>query len=121
MKRIYLLFAIVGILLLAGCASAHKSKPVIDPAGVDMAQYDTDVAECEQIATQVEQKAGAGAAEGALVGGLIGAIVGGSDSALTGAGVGAVAGGAGSSADTQQERSKVVKNCLRNRGYKILN
>ncbi len=120
MKRIHLLPGIVGIVLLAGCA-AHNSKPVIDPAGVDMAEYDADVAECEQIATQVEQKAGEGAAEGALVGGLIGAIVGGSDSALTGAGVGAVAGGAGSSADTQEERSKVVKNCLRNRGYKILN
>jgi outer membrane lipoprotein SlyB len=56
-----------------------------------------------------------------VVGGLIGAIVGGSDSALSGAGVGAVAGGASSAADTQKERSQVVKNCLRNRGYKILN
>ena len=107
-------------LLAAGCA-AHSSKPVIDPAGVDMAQYETDVAECEQIATQVDQKAGQQAAEGAVVGGLIGAVVGGSDSALTGAGVGAIAGGASGSADTQREKSTVVKNCLRNRGYKVLN
>ena len=120
MKQIPLMLAIPAIILLAGC-TAHSSKPVIDPAGVDMAQYETDIAECEQIATQVEQKAGEGAAEGAVLGGVIGAIFGGSDSALTGAGVGAVAGGAGSSADTQKERSKVVKNCLRNRGYKILN
>jgi outer membrane lipoprotein SlyB len=117
LKRINLIIGTAGIILIAGCA-AHSSKPVIDPAGVDMVQYDTDVAECEQIATQVEQKAGEGAAEGALVGGLIGAIVGGSDSAITGAGVGAVAGGA---ADTQREESTVVKNYLRNRGYKILN
>ena len=55
------------------------------------------------------------------MGGLIGAIVGGSDSVLRGAGIGAVAGGAGSAGDTEKERSKVVKNCLRNRGYKILN
>ena len=120
MQRITVTLACVGILMLAGCA-AHSSKPIIDPAGVDMAQYDADVAECEQVATQVEQKAGEQAAEGALVGGLIGAIIGGGDSALTGAGVGAVAGGAGGSADTQREKSKVVKNCLRQRGYKILN
>jgi len=114
------IISIACITLVVGCAS-HNSKPVIDPAGVDMAQYETDVAECEQIATQVEQKAGEGAAGGALVGGLIGAIVGGGDSALTGAGVGAVAGGARSGGDTEKERSRVVKNCLRNRGYEILN
>ena len=120
MKRICQIISIAAIALVVGCA-AHNSKPVIDPAGVDMAQYETDVGECEQIATQVEQKAGEGAAGGALVGGLIGVIVGGSDSLLTGAGVGAVAGGARSAGDTEKERSRVVKNCLRNRGYKILN
>ena len=120
MKRISLFVGITIVTFITGCA-AHSSKPVIDPAGVDMAQYETDVVECEQISTQVEQKAGESAAEGALVGGLIGAIVGGSDSALSGAGVGAVAGGAGGSADTQREKSTVVKNCLRNRGYKVLN
>ena len=41
--------------------------------------------------------------------------------ALTGAAVGAVGGGAGGSADTQKEKSRVVRNCLRNRGYKVLN
>ena len=120
MQRTIMLLTSACWLLASGC-SAHGSKPIIDPAGVDMAQYEADVAECEQIATQVEQKAGERAAEGAVVGGLIGAIVGGSDSAVTGAGVGAVAGGAGGSADTQREKSRVVKNCLRNRGYKILN
>lgn len=107
-------------LLLGGCA-AHGSKPIIDPAGVDMAQYQEDVGECEQIATQVEQKAGAGAAGGAVVGGLVGAIFGGSDGALKGAGAGAVGGGARGSAATQREKSRTVKNCLRNRGYRILN
>ena len=73
MKRITLIIGIAGITLIAGCA-AHNSKPVIDPAGVDMARYEADVAECERIATQVEQKAGAGAAGGAVVGGLIGEV-----------------------------------------------
>lgn len=120
MLRFINLLAMACMLLASGCA-ANGSKPIIDPAGVDMAQYDADVADCEQIATQVEQKAGEQAAGGALVGGLIGAIVGGVDSAVVGAGVGAVGGGAGGTVDTRQERSKVVKNCLRNRGYKILN
>jgi uncharacterized protein YcfJ len=120
MQQTFTLLTIACILLAGGCA-ANSSKPVIDPAGVDMAQYDNDVAECEQIADQVEQKAGKKAAGGALVGGLIGAIVGGGDSAVVGAGVGAVAGGADGAGDTQQEKSTVVKNCLRNRGYKILN
>ena len=112
--------SILAALILGGCA-AHSSKPIIDPAGVDMAQYDQDVRECEQIAQQVEQKAGEGAGEGAVVGGLIGGIFGGSDGALKGAGAGAVGGAARGSADTQREKSTVVKNCLRNRGYQILN
>ena len=120
MQRITAIVTTAGLILLGGCA-AHSSKPVIDPAGVDMAQYEKDVGECEQIATQVEQKAGEGAAEGAVVGGLIGGIFGGRDGALKGAGAGAVGGAAGRGADTQREKSRVVKNCLRNRGYKILN
>jgi hypothetical protein len=119
MPRIPLYIAACAI-ALGGCAS-QKSRPVIDPAGVDMAQYEADLAECEQIAQQVEQKAPAGAAEGAVVGGAIGAILGGTDRAVRSAGVGAVAGGAGGAARTEREKSTVVKNCLRNRGYKILN
>ncbi|MCP4768011.1 MAG: glycine zipper family protein [Gammaproteobacteria bacterium] len=109
-----------GITLIAGCA-ANSSKPIIDPEGVDMEQYEADIAACEEIATQVDQKAGEGAARGALVGGLIGAVVGDSEAVLTSAGVGAVVGGADGAATTEKEKSKVVKNCLRNRGYKILN
>ena len=62
-------------LLPWGCA-AHDWKPIIDPAGVDMAQYEVDVAEGEQIATQVAQKAGNRAARGAVGASLIGAVVG---------------------------------------------
>jgi uncharacterized protein YcfJ len=106
----------MGVALAAGCAGT--SKPVIDPAGVDMEQYNVDLAECKQISEQVDQQVVEGAAGGAVVGGLIGVITG---NTAKGAGVGAVAGGAKGVGSTNKEKSRVVKNCLRNRGYQILN
>jgi hypothetical protein len=85
MKRTMFCISLLGITITAGCAGS--SKPVIDPAGVDMEQYNIDVAECEQIAEQVDQQVVEGAAGGAVVGGLIGAITG---NTARGAGVGAV-------------------------------
>ena len=120
MKSILYCITIVAITFAAGCAT-NRSKPIIDPESVDMELYQYDLAECEQIAEQVEQKAGSGAAGGAVVGGLIGAIVGDSDRAARSAGVGAVLGGAKGAGATEREKSQVVKNCLRNRGYTILN
>jgi hypothetical protein len=120
MKSILYCITIVAITVATGCA-ANRSKPIIDPDSVDMELYQYDLAECEQIAEQVEQKAGSGAVGGAVVGGLIGAIVGDSDSVKRSAGVGGVLGGAKGAGATEREKSQVVKNCLRNRGYKILN
>ncbi len=120
MRQHLVAIGLLGITLATGCA-AHSSKPIIDPQGVDMEQYEADISDCEEIATQVDQKAGEGAARGALVGGLIGAVIGDSESVLTSAGIGAVAGGASGAARTDKEKSQVVKNCLRNRGYEILN
>ncbi len=48
MKRITSL-ALVGIALgVAGCAY----RPIVDPKRSDMARYETDLAECQQIAEQ---------------------------------------------------------------------
>jgi outer membrane lipoprotein SlyB len=116
MRYIICWVTLLGITLAAGCAGS--SKPIIDPAGVDMEQYNTDLAECEQISEQVDQKVGTGAAGGAVVGGLIGAITG---NTVGGAGAGAVVGGARGVGSTNKEKSRVIKNCLRNRGYQILN
>lgn len=107
-------------LSVAGCAN-RNSDVIIDPAGVDMARYDQDLAECQQIASQVRQKAVGSAAGGAVVGGAVGAIIGNSDTAGKGAGVGAVTGAARGAGATQREKQVVIKNCLRNRGYKVLN
>lgn len=112
------LVAIAGA-LLTGCSGA--SGPIIDTKGVDMTQYERDRAECETYAEQVSTgtAVGKGAAGGAAVGAAIGAIAGGS--AGKGAGIGAVTGGAQSARTADQEKADVVRNCLRGRGYKVLN
>jgi hypothetical protein len=106
-------------LLLFGCSGA--SGPIIDTKGVDMAAYRNDLAECETYAEQVStgKAVGKGAAAGAAVGAAIGAIGGGSGT--RGAGVGAVTGGAESARISDREKAEVVRNCLRGRGYRVLN
>lgn len=107
------------VVLLAGCAS----KPIIDTKGVNMAKYDEDLSECTAYAEQVEitRRAAGGAVAGAVVGAVIGAAVGNSETAAQGAGAGG-AGGAYRGADRAlQEKDRVVKSCLRNRGYAVLN
>ena len=109
------------VLITAGCG-AGRGDVVIDPYGVDMAMYKIDLAECREISKQVRGKAGGGAVGGAVVGGAVGGIIGDSSrSAAKGAGAGAVVGVARGARATRHERQKVVKNCLRNRGYAVLN
>jgi hypothetical protein len=110
---------LVLVLCLAGCSGARG--PIVDTKGVDMARYQQDLAECEAYAEQVStgRAVGKGAAGGAVVGAAIGAISGGSGT--RGAGVGAVAGGAQSARGAEREQAQVVRNCLRGRGYKVLN
>ena len=120
MKRTGYAFFLVSLIAAAGC-SGRRADVVIDPAGVDMGRYQQDLAECQDISKQVRGKAAGGAVGGAVVGGAVGGIVGNSDTAGKGAGVGAVTGVARGAAATRQERQLVIKNCLRNRGYKVLN
>ena len=114
------LFTLV-LFVATGCTTTDEI--IIDTKGVNMASYDTDLTECREYSDQVAvgEKATKGAASGAVVGGAIGAIVGNSSSAARGAGVGAVTGGAKGVNRGEQDKVKVVKNCLRGRGYRVLN
>ena len=114
MNRIVSVFT--ALPLLAACASG----PIIDPKGVDMVQYEKDLADCETVAQQVAtgEKVGKSAALGAAVGTVIGAIYG---NAGDGAATGAIDGGTAGGVDADREKAQVVRNCLRNRGYKVLN
>ena len=108
------------LLLLTGCAS---NGPIVDMKGVDPQKYRQDLAECESYADQVAVggKAATGAAVGAVVGAAVGAAVGNSRTAERSAGAGAVIGGAKGTGRGVRERKQVVRNCLRNRGYAVLN
>tara|TARA_X000001036_G_scaffold416553_1_gene433711 strand:- start:217 stop:609 length:393 start_codon:yes stop_codon:yes gene_type:complete len=114
----------IGILLpflLAGCQ--QSPRVIVDDYKVDSVKYQEDLRQCTFIASQINkaQKSATGAAGGAAAGAVLGAIVGNSSDAKRGAGLGALVGAAEGASEAEREISKVVKNCLRGRGYTVLN
>jgi len=111
------------MLMALGLVAACAQQPIIDTKGVNIAQYEQDKKECSAYAEQVSvaQKAGTGAVAGAAVGAVIGAAVGNSDTAARGAGIGAASGAAKGTGRGISEKQRVVRNCLRHRGYAVLN
>lgn len=112
--------ALIPLLLLCACSA---QKPIIDTQGVDMRAYEQDLVECRAYAEQVDTgaKVASGAATGAVVGGAMGAVINGGRGASKGAGVGAIGGAAKGVSSGKREQQQVVRNCLRGRGYKVLN
>jgi outer membrane lipoprotein SlyB len=119
--------AAIGIALcLAGCAGADY-RPIVDMRGHSEFAYDRDLAACQEMArgarnnTTEAENAGIGAVAGGAGGAALGAIGG---NPLLGAGVGALAGLAGTAgyeeAQTETREERVVRNCMRVRGYTIL-
>ena len=121
-----LILILILSVLVIGCAGSHPfvDEPIIDRKGVDMSRYHADKAECEAYANDVRtgKKVARGAVGGAVVGGAIGAIIDRKpNSAERGAGVGAVTGGVRGAQEGVRESERIVKQCLRGRGYKVLN
>ena len=115
---------IITLISLTACAgNGNPGGAIVDMQGVDPYQYRVDAEECEAYADQVQvgQKVLVGAAAGAAVGGVLGAIFEDGDAVQRGAGGGAVIGGAKGAGEGIHERRRVVRNCLRNRGYAVLN
>ena len=122
--RVFLV--LIMVLWMTGCAGNRTfvDEPIIDRKGVDMSRYYADKAECEVYANEVRrgEKIVRSAVGGAVVGGAIGAIVSrGTNAAERGAGVGAVSGGVGGAREGIRETEQIVKQCLRGRGYNVLN
>jgi hypothetical protein len=111
---------------LAACAGADF-RPVVDMTGHTQAQYDRDLAACQNQARSVRdnddvaEDAGLGALGGAAGGAVLGAIGG---NAGLGAGVGAVAGlvggGGYKEAQTESREERIITNCMRARGFNVL-
>ncbi|MEX0963066.1 MAG: hypothetical protein WDZ52_03355 [Pseudohongiellaceae bacterium] len=119
-------FVVLYALLVSACHSLEDltgSNPIIDSAGVELAQYNSDLAQCEVYADEVAvmQKAGSGAVSGAVLGGVFGAVLGNGGTAKSGAALGGIGGAARGIDEGFSEREIVIKRCLVGRGYRVLN
>ena len=126
---------LIGILAVAGCASA--ARPVLYPnahlSAVGQAQADADIAECRRMAEAAGASAGSGQGEQAARSGVVGGAIGGATGAAggailgrpgTGAAVGAATGATAGFMRSLFKRSEpsqayrgFVDRCLRERGY----
>ena len=107
------------VIFISGCAS----DPIVDMRGVSEEKYRSDLAECRLYAEQVNSPAEGAkqGAVGAVVGGAVGAIV---DDRHTSAGeaaaVGAVLGTTRGISEGENRKERVLFNCLKGRGYRVL-
>ncbi|MEM0945873.1 MAG: glycine zipper family protein [Pseudomonadota bacterium] len=109
--------------VLAACANTGSNYiPIIDgPVGPN---YNNDLAQCQALAAQqgnLGSSAGQNVAVGAGVG-AAGAVIldGNSDNLGEAAAVGALAGLAGSALDQQRNKERIIRNCMRGRGYNVV-
>ena len=117
--------------------AAHANNVVVDMSQVqDYNQYQIDLQQCEGLAVQNQPDApqrdsvAGTAVKGAAVGAAAGAVSGGSGSkaAKKGAGIGVIAAASrnsrnrrAASANASTQADQIVKNCMRGRGYNVLN
>ena len=126
--RFFILFSLL-IISISGCVANssssifESSKPIIDTKGVDMSQYETDLEECSNFSEDIStgKSIAQGAAAGAAVGAVIEAITDDARGRRDAIEVGAVSGGAKSGVRAVREKERILKRCLRGRGYKVLN
>ena len=123
----------IASVIVIGIQTAHANNVVVDMSQVqDYTQYQTDLQQCEGLAVQnqpdapqreaVAGTAVKGAAAGAISGGS------GSSAAKKGAGIGVIAAASrnsrnrrAASANASAQTDQIVKNCMRGRGYNVLN
>lgn len=120
MKHFY---GLMSAIFLTACAGANV-RPVVDMKDMDAAKYEIDLADCQNYATQksgLTETGSKAAIGGAAIGALLGLVGGGNGSNIAqGAGIGAIIAGAGGAYTGNKAQEDIVKNCLRGRGYKVL-
>lgn len=113
--------------LLASCVSNDVSEKndvaIIDTRGVDMDVYRNDLLDCSSFSKNIdvtERTIEEGALSG-VTGAAVGAILGGKEGAKKIGGSAGILGAVEGNIEARYEQSKIIKNCLRGRGYKVLN
>lgn len=121
------LFLYVNLCFVVGCAQTDLSDrndiAIIDTRGVDESVFKKDYSECSDFAKNIdltERTLKQGAVAGAT-GAAVGAIIGGEEAAKKIGGSAAVLNAVEANLDGRNEQAKIIKNCLRGRGYKVLN
>ena len=121
------LFLYLNLFFVVGCAQTDLSDrndiAIIDTRGVDESAFKTDYSECSDFAKNIdltERTLKQGAVAGAT-GAAVGAIIGGEETAKKIGGSAAVLNAVEANLDGRNEQAKIIKNCLRGRGYKVLN
>ena len=121
------LFLYLNLFFVVGCAQTDLSDrndiAIIDTRGVDESVFKKDYSECSDFAKNIdltERTLKQGAVAGAT-GAAVGAIIGGEEAAKKIGGSAAVLNAVEANLDGRNEQAKVIKNCLRGRGYKVLN
>ena len=121
------LFLYLNLCFAIGCAQTDLSDrndiAIIDTRGVDESVFKKDYSECSDFAKNIdltERTLKQGAVAGAT-GAAVGAIIGGEEAAKKIGGSAAVLNAVEANLDGRNEQAKIIKNCLRGRGYKVLN
>jgi len=116
------LILLIPLLFLVACTTTDRA-PIVDMQGVNFTQYQDDLDECERYTNQVDggQEIAMRTVFGVVTGAAIGVAIGDSDFIATTAGIGATTGAMKGTENVIGDRNHVLHNCLRGRGYIVLN
>lgn len=128
--RLKLLLGVISVIVI-GCAPIPQSyEPIVDQGDphFDYYQYYKDLDECRAYAKRISpaNQAVGEALVGSAFGAAIGAILGSGyhdagKSAGIGAGITGLTGAAHGAGSAIEKQKRIIDNCMRGRGYKVLN
>lgn len=131
MNKTTLKITLIASLLISACATQTRWTPTVDTYNDPNAyRLNQDMYECDQLARQASGGTAKETAVGAGVGGALGAAAGAVAGAFAGdpgkgAAIGAAAGGLGGAAkqgfEAEEAFKSAYRNCLRNRGHRVVN
>ena len=103
--------------------SDKNDVAVIDTRGVDMEVYRNDFLDCASFSKNIDvtERTIEEGALGGVTGAAVGVIIGGKEGAKKIGGSAGILSAVEGNIEARYKQSKIIKNCLRGRGYKVLN